>query len=161
MTSVRVESRLARITRDGRMTVKVFVLLLGILCWRHNSVSPAKRVSDGNVTTSPNSVANPARTASLFTESRLDSESTSGLNDDPDDWRRTFCKAQIRRSCVSLSGSGDKVNIQEDRRGGSPYTFVPKSGTWTLLSLQLRRKRSVLLKKFNRRAGRECRARAR
>jgi len=38
VSSVRVESRLARITLDKRMTVEVVRLLLGGICWRHTEV---------------------------------------------------------------------------------------------------------------------------
>jgi hypothetical protein len=38
VTFVRVESRLARITLDRRMTMEVVRLLLGGICWRHTEV---------------------------------------------------------------------------------------------------------------------------
>jgi hypothetical protein len=57
VTSVGVESRLARITLDRRMTVEVVRLLLGGICWRHTGVVDldliATRVSYGNMLSSP------------------------------------------------------------------------------------------------------------
>ncbi|SEO75028.1 hypothetical protein SAMN05216388_101832 [Halorientalis persicus] len=57
VTSVRVESRLARITLDRRMTMEVVRLLLGGICWRHTEYVAwslvATRVSYGNILSSP------------------------------------------------------------------------------------------------------------